>query len=64
MIEYLIILGVTIIAILPIILLVETFKLFNNIKTIKENLINLNEEIINNQDAIINLLIEFKNKKD
>jgi len=64
MIEYLIILGVTIIAILPIILLVETFKLFNNIKTIKENLIKLNEEIINNQDAIINLLIEFKNKKD
>jgi len=64
MIEYLIILGVTIIAILPIILLVETFKLFNTLTTIKENLINLNEEIINNQDAIINLLIEFKNKKD
>ena len=49
--------------VLPIIMLVETFKMFNNIKDIKENLINQNEEIINNQDAIIKLLIEFKNKK-
>ena len=49
--------------VIPIIMLVETFKMFNNIKDIKENLINQNEEIVNNQDAIITLLIEFKNKK-
>ena len=48
---------------IPIALLIETFVMFNNIKDIKQNLINQNDEIINNQDAIIKLLIEYKNKK-
>lgn len=63
MVGYLISILIVIVAILPIILLIETFKMFNNIKNIKETLINQNEEIINNQDVIIKLLIEFKNKK-
>ena len=49
----------TIILIVKIYFYVNFFKIAKNIKELNQK----NEEIINNQDAIIKLLIEYKNKK-
>lgn len=45
--------------IIPIIILVETFKMFNNIKDIKDLLIEQNEK----SEALLKLGIMIKNKK-